>query len=141
MKTIVPLTLGAMLFFVIPAASAQSSKSEPAFMDKLFPPDLIMQKQRELKITSQQRADIVAAVKQLQSEVSDLQWTMHDEQQKLEEIVVADHVSEAAALAQAKTLLALETKFKLAHLKLLISLENMLTEEQIVVLNKNRGKR
>lgn len=111
----------------------------PPFEESLFPPELVMQHQRELDLTAQQRATITEAVKALQHQVVDLQWELQDEQQKLTELVRQASIQEAAALAQIDRLLDLERQVKKAHLLLLVRIKNTLTPQQQQTLTGLRG--
>tara|TARA_R110002049_G_scaffold29984_5_gene102232 strand:- start:350 stop:826 length:477 start_codon:yes stop_codon:yes gene_type:complete len=102
----------------------------------LYPPDVIMRHQAALGISMAQRKDIIDAVKRFQSDVSDLQWEMQSEQQKMQQTFAAYDIDTDASLALAEKVLALESRFKLAHLKLLITIKNALTDEQIDKINK-----
>jgi Spy/CpxP family protein refolding chaperone len=96
----------------------------------LFPAELVMQHQRELGLTAQQRTTITEAVKALQAGVVDHQWQLQDEQQKLHELLAQPTVEEAAALAQVDKVLELERTIKRLHLGMLVRIRNALTPEQ-----------
>ena len=102
----------------------------------LYPPDVIMRHQQALGITRAQRKDIINAVKRFQSDVADLQWTMQSEQQKMQQTFATYHIDTTESLALAERVLSLESRFKLAHLKLLITIKNTLTDEQIDKINQ-----
>jgi Spy/CpxP family protein refolding chaperone len=102
----------------------------------LYPPDIIMRHQVALGITMPQREEIIDAVKRFQSDVADLQWTMQGEQQKMQQAFAAYTIDTTESLALAEKVLALESRFKLAHLELLITIKNALTEEQIDKINQ-----
>ena len=138
MRVFLTAMASALCVLAAPIASAQMPDGEPAFMKALYPPELIIQNQRVIELTRQQRADIIAIVKAFQAEASEMQWAMLEEQQKLEEILLADSIAKDAALAQAETVLRMEAQFKLAHLELLLALKNGLTEEQIELLSQIR---
>ena len=57
-------------------------------------------------------------------------------QQKLQQSFDAYTIDPETSLPQAEKLLALESRFKLAHFRLLIAIKNALTEEQIDALNQ-----
>ncbi len=97
----------------------------------LYPADSIMQRQKWLGITPEQRKDIAGLVREFQGEVTELQWSMPNEQQKLRELLQSRDIDAEPALAQAEKVLNMETQFKLAHFRLLIAIKNQLTDEQI----------
>jgi len=134
-----PLALG--LAALIPAAlGAQVPRPEPpltqkmkhvqSFEDLLFPPELVMQLQRELNLTAAQRTTITDAIKALQSGVVDHQWQLLDEQEKLHQLLGEPTVAEAAVLAQVDRVLDLERNVKRLHLTTLVRIKNALTPEQ-----------
>ncbi len=96
----------------------------------LFPPELVMQHQRELGLTASQRSTITDAIGKTQSKVLELQWDMHDETQKLAELLGAPSVDEAAVLAQVDRVLNVERQVKREHLSMLMKIKNSLTREQ-----------
>jgi Spy/CpxP family protein refolding chaperone len=135
------LTLLAGLIVAAPAALSAQAFPAPApepslmrhgesFENFLFPPEVIMQRQRELALTPQQRTTITEAVKALQSGVVDLQWQLQDEQAKVHESLGRPTVDEAAVLAQVDRVLELERGIKRLHLQMLIRIKNALTPEQ-----------
>ena len=102
----------------------------------LYPPDILMRQQQPLGITDEQRADIAALVRQFQGAVTELQWAMPNEQQKLKKMLGTTDIDADAALAQAAQVLKMEKEFKLAHFELLIAIKNELTDTQIDILDK-----
>lgn len=139
MKRTVMLALLAALAVVRPAAAQQPhpSRSPEAshaghadFGQYLFPPELIMQQQRNIGLTTEQRAMITTAVRDLQSRVLDLQWKMEDEAGKIGDQLKSATVDETAVLAQVDKVLGIERDVKRAHLAMLIRLKNALTAEQ-----------
>ena len=136
MTTIKALLFGIMLCTAV-LAQAQTGnldggkgKREIIAMG-LYPPDLIMKHQQRLGISDAQRSNISRAVKNFQSEVAELQWTMQNDQQQLRQSLSGYSIKTDQALAQAEQVLTLESQFKLAHFKLLIAIKNELTQEQI----------
>jgi Spy/CpxP family protein refolding chaperone len=113
-----------------PALTPSHMKHGDSFDQFLFPPELVMQRQRDLALTPQQRTTITEAVKALQSGVVDLQWQIQDEQQKLHELLALATVNETAALAQVDRVLDLERSIKKLHLQMLIRVKGALTHEQ-----------
>jgi len=127
------------LALVLPVIAAQAQTGQPGtpannrqiLMMGLYPPDIIMKHHQRLGITDRQRKSISAAVLAFQSDVSELQWTLQNEQQEFSEQLSGYTVDSAKALAKAQRLLKLEGEFKLAHFKLLFAIKNELTKSQI----------
>ena len=101
----------------------------------LYPPDILMRRQQQLGITSAQRADIAAVVREFQGNITELQWAMPSEQQKLRAMLNSKEIDTDAALVQAAQVLKMESEFKMAHFELLIAIKNELTDEQIDMLD------
>ena len=96
----------------------------------LFLPDLIMQHQTELNLSTNQETAIKAELQKSQARLMDLQWQLQTESKKLADLVKPDRVDEAATQAQLDKVLALENDVKKAHLTTLIHIKNQLTAEQ-----------
>lgn len=101
----------------------------------LYPPDLIMRHQQQLGITDDQRTTISQAVAAFQSEVSELQWNLQNGQQLLKQLLEANPIELQDSLAQAESVLEMESSFKLAHFRLLITIKNTLTGEQVSTID------
>lgn len=107
----------------------------------LYPPDILMRHQEEIGITKEQRKAIAGLVRDFQGEITELQWAMPSEQQKLRKLLAEDSVDAAAALGQAEKVLGMESEFKIAHFELLIAIKNELTAEQIGQINETIRRR
>lgn len=106
----------------------------------LYPPDILMRHQQTLGITDAQRKRIAALVRDFQSEIADLQWTLQNDQQVFKQSLGTHPVPEGT-LAQGEKVLALESEFKLAHFKLLIAIKNELTPEQVAEIDQTIKRR
>ena len=139
MKPIKALLIAISFCVVIPLQAdgldGEKSKREVLMMG-LYPPDTIMRHQQRLGITDEQRRNISKAVKEFQSEVAELQWTMQNEQQLMRQSFSGYRVSTEEALARAERVLGLESEFKLAHFRLLIATKNELTEKHIDMIKR-----
>jgi len=102
----------------------------------LYPPDIIMRHQQRLGVTDAQRKKMLALVKTFQSDVAELQWNLQKEQQQMQQTLAETKISQAEALKQIESVLEMESKFKLAHFKLLIGIKNELTGEQIELIKQ-----
>jgi Spy/CpxP family protein refolding chaperone len=129
LAALIPAALGAQVPTHEPPLT-QKMRHAQSFEDLLFPPELVMQLQRELNLTAAQRTTITDAIKALQSGVVDHQWQLLDEQEKLHELLGQPTVAEAAVLAQVDRVLDLERTVKRLHLATLVRIKNALTPEQ-----------
>jgi len=100
----------------------------------LFPPELVMQHQRDIGLTDVQRTAITGAIQKLESDVVAWQWKMTDEQQRLTEMVQQTPVYSTAMLGQLDKVLDLERQIKRAQVAMLIRIKNTLTADQQHVL-------
>jgi Spy/CpxP family protein refolding chaperone len=134
---------GTIVLLSTASAMAQQPSPHPSpdsgFASRLFPPELVMQQQRRLGLTAEQRDRITAAIKELQGQVIDFQWRMQDEEQRLTGLLDQPSVDATAALAQVDRLLEIERQIKKAHLGLLIKIKNVLTPEQQETLRQVRA--
>lgn len=101
----------------------------------LYPPDLLMRHQQKLGITDTQRKRIAALVRDFQEEVADLQWNLQNHQQTLNQALSGYPISAADTLEHAQKVLVLESEFKLAHFRLLIGIKNVLSKEQVDLID------
>lgn len=121
---------------VVAAAPAPPSPTTPPggggdpIAERLFPPEAIMQRQKELGVTEKQRNAIIGEMQKFQSEIVGVQWQLQAAAEDLAAMLDAPAIDEAKALAQADKVMDLEHKMKRTHLGLLIRLRNLLTEEQ-----------
>lgn len=111
---------------------------EPDFGRYLYPPELIMQFQQKINLRADQRTMITTAIQQMQAKMIDLQWQMQAEAQKLTELMQAETIKEADALAQVDRVLGVERDVKRTHLGTLIRIKNALTREQQTMLDELR---
>jgi Spy/CpxP family protein refolding chaperone len=122
------------------AAQTREVPPEPGFAEFLFPPELVMQNQKQLGLRPEQRGAITGAIKELQGKVLDIQWKMEEENQRLAELLQSSSVDSAAALEQIDRILNLERAIKRAHLALLIRIKNTLTQPQQAMLLELRRR-
>ena len=113
----------------------------PAFLENVFPPALIMRNQSEIGLRPEQRDAIAKAMADTEKQLVDLQWQFEGESEKLGKVLGATKVDEAAALAEADKLMAIEQQIKKTHLGLLIQVKNQLDPAQQEKLRALRPSR
>ena len=123
-------SLAILLAALLAAPLAAAQEPEPEFAKYLFPPELVMQHQQNLRLTPDQRTSITQGIREFQLKIVELQWKMQDEAQKLTELVQGAKVDEAQTLAQVDRVLGVEREIKRAHMGLLVRIKNQLTPEQ-----------
>ena len=108
----------------------------------MFPPEMIMQHQRELGLTEQQKTYMRGEIGKTSARFNDLQWQLHDAMEALHETMKANVVNEQQALAQLDKVLDTEREIKRLHMELAIKIKNNLTPEQqekLQTMRRGRG--
>ena len=119
---------------------AQTPPGGDPIGSRLFPPELIMSHQEELKVEEPQRTAILKEIEKAQSQVLQLQWQMHAATEQLAKALEMPKIDEARALAQADKLMTMERDLKRTHLGMLIRIRNLLTDSQRAKLTELRAK-
>lgn len=118
----------------------QGPQPDP-FARFLFPPELVMQHQGDIGLTDAQRASLMTAIQQAQSKVTETQFKLSAEGEKLGRVLQSPAVDESQALEQVDRILALEREMKRAQVGLLVRIKNVLTPAQQTRLNQLRQGR
>jgi len=139
---VLTLAATALVVPVTPAHAQQQPapaiQQDPLFA-VLFPPELIMQHQRAIGLTDQQRDQISRLIQDLQGRVVQLQWRLLDEMQQLTQLMSASRIDLDRALDQLDRVLETEKQIKQAHLGMLARIKNLLTAEQQATLERLRN--
>jgi Spy/CpxP family protein refolding chaperone len=146
MKKIISLTLmtiavGLLALGVASAQQAQPDQAQQPRMppppppdmlnNSVFPPDVIMEHQREIGLTDQQKAFMRGEINKTSTVFNDLQWQLQDAMEALRDTMKAEQVNEQLALAQLDKVLDAEREIKKLHMALAIRIKNNLTAEQV----------
>jgi Spy/CpxP family protein refolding chaperone len=110
--------------------------------DVIFPPEMVMQHQRELGLTDEQKTYMRAEVNRTTTRFNELQWQLQDATEALHETMKASSVNEQLALSQLDKILDGEREIKHAHMELAIRIKNKLTpgqQAQLYSMRKDRG--
>jgi Spy/CpxP family protein refolding chaperone len=148
-KVLVILTLtAAFAFSVVPAIAQEPQQPEQPQprppkpphdpFGNMFPPEMVMQNQRELGLTDQQKTYMRTEIGKTSARFNDLQWQLHDSMEVLHETMKANQVNEQQALAQLDRVLETEREIKRLHMELAIKIKNNLTPEQQQKLHSMR---
>lgn len=121
---------GALALFVVATPVAAQEKKDDRFEKAFFDPQLVLQRSKEIGLSTQQRQQILDAVKKAQTELVPLQLDMAEPALEMIELVEEPRIDEAAALAKADKMLKIENEVKKAQMSLLIRIKNILTREQ-----------
>ena len=106
--------------------------------DVIFPPEMIMQHQRELALTDEQKSFMRGEIQRTTTRFNDLQWQLQDAMEALREIVKGPQVNEELALAQLGKVLDAEREIKTLQMGMAIRIKNKLTPEQQTKLQTMR---
>ncbi len=98
--------------------------------DAIFPPEMVMQHQRELGLTDNQKTFMRDEINRTTTRFNELQWQLQDAMEALHETMKANSVNEQLALSQLDKVLDNEREMKRAHMELAIRIKNKLTPEQ-----------
>ncbi|MEZ4457575.1 MAG: hypothetical protein R2882_13665 [Gemmatimonadales bacterium] len=123
------LVLAAVAMLAAWPAAAQEKKDD-RFEKAVFDPQLVLQRARDIGLSSQQRTRILDVVKKIQAELVPLQLDMAEPAIDLVDLLEQGVVDEAAALAKVDLVLRTENEVKKRQLVMLIRIKNILTPEQ-----------
>ena len=106
--------------------------------DAMFPPEMIIQHQRELALTDDQKTFMRAEIQRTTTRFNELQWQLQDAMESLHETMKSEKVDEQQGLAQLDRVLNSESEIKHLHMELAIRIKNKLTAEQQAKLHAMR---
>ncbi len=118
---------------------AQQYRLQTILGGLLFPPDLIMQLQRRLELTTEQATTIRELTRSFQAGSLELQWELEDRSQRFAELVGAEVNDIEATMEQFDRVLETEAQIKKEHIRLLIDLRGVLTSTQRQMLTALSG--
>jgi Spy/CpxP family protein refolding chaperone len=106
--------------------------------DVIFPPEMIMQHQRELGLTDQQKTFMRAEINKTSTRFNELQWQLQNDMEALHETMKGNTVNEQLALSQLDKVLDGERAIKRLHMEMALRIKNQLTPEQQTKLQEMR---
>lgn len=109
--------------------------------DSIFPPDMIMQHQRELALTEDQKTFMRGEIQRTTTRFNELQWQLQDQMEALHETVKGNSINEQLALSQLDKVLESEREIKRLHMEMAIRIKNKLTPNQQTKLQSFRQNR
>ena len=131
---VVVLVIGIIL--TVAFASAQQSPPPQPTPDHdplaqfMFPPELVMQHQREIGLTDEQKAFLRGEIQRVTLRFTELQWQLQDAMEGLASVMKESSVNEQQAQSQLDKILDTEREIKHLHIGLAIRIKNKLTPEQ-----------
>ena len=131
----------ALVLLSLVAGSAFGQQKEDVFKGKLFAPNVILENQAELNLSKEQFTKSRAAVVEVQTSVAEHEWDMREAYLNLMAELDKKPVSEAAVLEYATAALLAENEVKTRQMAMLVRLKNLLTAEQVAMLEAIEAKR
>jgi Spy/CpxP family protein refolding chaperone len=133
------LALATLLLGAGTTLRAQQPGDQDPIGANLFPPELVMQHQREIGLSDDQRSFIMGEIQQAQGRATSLQWQLQREVETMAELLRHDTVDETRTIAQLDRVLAAEREIKRIQLTLVVRIRNRLTPDQRARLTAIRG--
>ena len=138
-RAAVAATIAVIATIGLCTAAMAEDKGEP-FKGKLFPPDVILENQAALDLSKEQFTKIRAAVVEVQSGVAEHEWDMREAYLRLMQELDKSPIDEARVLQHAAVALSAENQVKKMQIAMLVRLKNLLTDEQIAMLEAIEGQ-
>ncbi len=120
-------------------AAAQQPKAD-IFKGKLFPPNVILEHQAELNLSKQQFTAIKAAVVEVQANVAEHEWDIREAYQSMMAELDRSPIDQAQVLEHVSAALLAENEVKKQQVTMLITLRNLLSNEQVAYLESVQEK-
>ena len=131
------LAIAALLVLATPA---YGQKPEDPFKGRLFAPNVILESRDELNLSKEQFQAIRTAVVETQGSIAEHEWDMREAYMGLMEELDKSPIDETTVLAHADTAMRAENQVKKQQMRLLIQLKNLLTDEQVRILEAKHGQ-
>jgi len=129
-----------VLAILAPGAARAQQPGEDPLGQSFFPPELVIQHQEAIGLSSEQKDAFKTAIRQAQLKFTELQWKLQDEMEKMLSLVKQPHPDEQQVLAQLDKVLSAEREVKKEQITLLVRIKNKLTPEQQAKLAELRSK-
>ena len=134
------MSIAVTLLAATPMACISAAEADP-FDGRLLPVELVMAHRAEIDLSRAQSRSIGELVVGVQKAVAGYQWEMQTAYFELMEVLDEADIDEERAIALAKKAVDTENQIKLEQMRLLIRLRNLLTEEQVAVLQTRRAEK
>ena len=135
------ITCFAFLLLISFGLDAQKAKGGGDVFEGIFyDPEVIMKNQKAIDLTKAQRKSIINEVASAQGETGELQWIILDKMEDLKAIVGQNDVDEEKTMSLLEEILTVENKIKKAQLLLMVRIKNILSPEQMKILDEKKKK-
>lgn len=98
--------------------------------ENFFAPELLMQYQKAIGLSDEQKTYIKDEIQKTQAKFNDLQWKLLPEMETLASMLAGDSVDEKQILAQLDEVMKLESDIKKTRIIMAIRIKSKLTKEQ-----------
>lgn len=116
------------------ADDGKAKSDDDWFRGKLFPPDLVMRYQGQIKLSDAQRKIIRAELTSVQIKVATVDWDIMEAGLALQAAIDKSPIDRALVMEKAERVFDAERTKKRAWLEMLVNIKNALTSEQVSVL-------
>ena len=128
------------LLLALPLAAVAEEEEDDPFDGRLISPELIMANRSAIDLTRDQHKQIGELMVAVQQAVAGKTWEMQSAYFELMEVLDEAQIDEDRAIALARQAVDTENEIKLEQMRLLIRLRNLLTPEQVAVLQARRAE-
>jgi Spy/CpxP family protein refolding chaperone len=125
----------AFALLLAPLAHAEG-RDDDWLKGKLFPPDVVLKHQAQLKLTDAQRQAIRKEIVAVQAKVATVDFDLMDAAVALQEAMEKPTVDKALVLEKADRVFEADARKKRAWIEMLVTIRNLLTPEQVAYLKK-----
>lgn len=120
--------------FAAHADDGKPKSDDDWFRGKLFPPDMVMRYQGQIKLTDAQRKVIRAELASVQTKVATVDWDIMEAGLALQAAIEKQPIDRTLVMEKADKVFDAERSKKRAWLEMLVNIKNALTPEQVAVL-------
>lgn len=141
MKTKIALSCVVLLLCAVPLAAQQPQQPQHDPMgEHLFPPELVMQHQKALGLTEEQKNAFKSEMQKAQSGFTNFQWQLQTELEIMAFLLKQEKVDEQRVIDQLDKILDIERNIKKTQFTLIVRIKNGLTAKQQQQLQEIKGK-
>jgi Spy/CpxP family protein refolding chaperone len=131
-------SLFAVLLVALPlaAGAADGKDGDDWLRGKLFPPDVVLRHQSQLKLTDAQRQAIRREIVAVQAKVAPIDFDLMDAAVSLQEALEQPQPDRAVVLEKADAALAADARKKRVWIEMLLNVRAILTPDQVAFLRR-----
>lgn len=118
-------------------AQSQDGAGQDPFTGRLFPPNIILERESDLDLSDSQKQEIRQIVISTQTVISEYQWDMREAYQDVMSELDKPTIDESVITEMIQVVLETENQVKLTQIAMLIRLRNLLTQEQLASLRES----